>query len=48
VARKVGYGWAQYAHKKIEQAAGYTHLKGAMGYPGMTRKLQRRSFDSQM
>jgi hypothetical protein len=48
VARKVGYGWAQHAHKKIEQAAGYTHLKGAMGYPGMTRKLQRRSFDSQM
>ncbi len=35
VAGKTGYGNAMHARKKIMQASGYTHLKGALGYPGM-------------
>lgn len=35
VAGMTGFDWSTHARKKIEQAAGYTHLKGAMGYPGM-------------
>jgi len=35
VAGRSGFDWSTHARKKIEQAAGYTHLKGAMGYPGM-------------
>jgi len=35
VAGKTGYEYAFHARKKITQAAGHTHLKGALGYPGM-------------
>jgi len=35
VAGKTGHEYAFHARKKIMQAAGYTHLKGALGYPGM-------------
>lgn len=35
VAGKTGFEYAFHARKKITQAAGYTHLKGALGYPGM-------------
>ena len=35
VAGKTGYVNAMHARKKIAQASGYTHLKGALGYPGM-------------
>jgi len=35
VAGKTGYEYAFHARKKITQAAGFTHLKGALGYPGM-------------
>ena len=35
VAGKTGYANALHARKKIMQASGYTHLKGALGYPGM-------------
>jgi len=35
VAGATGYSWAMHSRKKIEQAAGYTHLRGALGYPGI-------------
>ena len=35
VAGKTGYMNALHARKKIVQAGGYTHLQGALGYPGM-------------
>jgi len=35
VAGKTGHEYAFHARKKITQAAGFTHLKGALGYPGM-------------
>ena len=35
VAGKTGYMNALHARKKIVQAGGYAHLKGALGYPGM-------------
>ncbi len=35
VAGKSGHMISMHARKKIEQIAGYTHLQGALGYPGM-------------
>lgn len=35
IAGKTGFEYAFHARKQIDQAAGYTHLKGALGYPGM-------------
>ncbi len=35
VAGQTGYGVSVHARKRVEQMAGYTHLRGAMGYPGM-------------
>ena len=35
VAGKSGHEYAVHARKKITQAAGYAHLKGSLGYPGM-------------
>ncbi|RMH36142.1 MAG: HAMP domain-containing protein [Nitrospirae bacterium] len=35
VAGQTGYMNAFHARKKIMQASGFTHLKGALGYPGM-------------
>jgi methyl-accepting chemotaxis protein len=35
VAGETGHTYAFHARKKNVQAAGYTHLKGALGYPGM-------------
>lgn len=35
VAGKTGYATAPHVRKKIMQTGGYTHLKGALGYPGM-------------
>ncbi|HOA74427.1 MAG TPA: methyl-accepting chemotaxis protein [Phycisphaerae bacterium] len=35
VAGGQGYLWSMHARKRIRQAAGYSHLKGALGYPGM-------------
>ena len=35
IAGKSGYMNALHARKKIIQASGYTHLEGALGYPGM-------------
>ncbi|MEX0830045.1 MAG: methyl-accepting chemotaxis protein [Nitrospirales bacterium] len=35
VAGKTGYLFGAHVRKGIDQLAGYTHLKGALGYPGM-------------
>jgi len=35
VAGNTGFMNALHARKKIQQSVGYTHLKGALGYPGM-------------
>ncbi|GIX47031.1 MAG: hypothetical protein KatS3mg131_1242 [Candidatus Tectimicrobiota bacterium] len=35
IAGKTGYGFDFHLRKRIEQAAGWAHLKGALGYPGM-------------
>ncbi|MCB1059863.1 MAG: methyl-accepting chemotaxis protein [Calditrichaeota bacterium] len=35
VKGETGYMKATHARKQVEQICGYTHLKGAMGYPGM-------------
>jgi len=35
VAGKSGYTVSLHARKKIQQLVGYSHLKGALGYPGM-------------
>jgi len=35
VAGRTGHAWAKHSRKQITQAAGYTHLQGALGYPGM-------------
>ncbi len=35
VAGKTGALWSYHARKQITQAAGYTHLRGALGFPGM-------------
>ncbi|MBI5862908.1 MAG: HAMP domain-containing protein, partial [Planctomycetes bacterium] len=32
---KSGYCWSLHARKQVKQAAGYAHLGGAMGFPGM-------------
>jgi len=32
---KTGYDEAMHARKRVAQIAGYTHLKGALGFPGM-------------
>lgn len=42
VAGKTGYTWDFHARKKITQAAGYAHLKGALGYPGMNWSVLAR------
>ena len=35
VSGKTGFDFAWHARKQIQQVGGYTHLKGALGYPGM-------------
>lgn len=35
VKGETGYQYALHARKQIVQAGGFTHLKGALGYPGM-------------
>jgi len=35
VAGESGHMYSTHARKHIKQATGYTHLKGALGYPGM-------------
>ncbi len=42
VAGNTGYANAMHARKKIMQASGYTHLQGALGYPGMNWSVMVR------
>lgn len=42
VAGKTGYMFSTHVRKGIEQLAGYTHLKGALGYPGMNWSVMVR------
>ena len=43
VAGKTGNRQSEHARKNIWQVAGYTHLKGALGYPGMNWSVLVRS-----
>jgi methyl-accepting chemotaxis protein len=43
--KESGFEYARHARKKIEQAAGFAHLKGSMGFPGMNWSMLARSPD---
>jgi methyl-accepting chemotaxis protein len=43
VAGRTGHLWESHARKQIMQAAGYTHLQGALGYPGMNWSILVRT-----
>ena len=43
VAGKTGNGQSKHVRKNIWQVAGYTHLKGALGFPGMNWSVLVRS-----
>jgi len=43
---QTGFQYATHARKKIEQAGGYSHLKGALGFPGMNWSVLVRTPDS--
>ncbi len=42
VRGETGFNFSKHARKGIVQAAGYTHLRGAMGYPGMNWSVLAR------
>ncbi len=44
--KQTGFEYAFHARKKIEQAAGYAHLNGALGFPGMDWSVLVRAPDS--
>ncbi|MBI5428784.1 MAG: HAMP domain-containing protein, partial [Nitrospinae bacterium] len=46
--KKSGFEYAHHARKKIEQAAGYAHHRGAMGFPGMNWSVLVRDADSEV
>ena len=46
VAGKNGFMYATHARKQIEQAAGYSHNRGALGFPGMNWSVLVRTPDS--
>ena len=43
IAGKSGSLYSTHARKKMEQVTGYTHLKGALGYPGMNWAILERA-----
>jgi len=43
VVGKTGYDQSEHARKNIRQLTGYTHLKGALGFPGMNWSVLVRS-----
>ncbi|MBC8285841.1 MAG: HAMP domain-containing protein, partial [Nitrospinae bacterium] len=43
---KTGFSYATHARKKIVQAGGYAHHKGALGFPGMNWSVLARTPDS--
>jgi len=44
--KQTGFQYVTHARKKIEQAGGYAHLKGALGFPGMNWSVLIRTPDS--
>ncbi len=44
--KQTGFAYATHARKKIEQASGYAHHKGALGFPGMDWSVLVRAPDS--
>lgn len=46
VSGKTGFSYATHARKKIVQAGGYAHHKGALGFPGMNWSVLARTPDS--
>jgi len=46
VEKESGFEYARHARKKIEQAAGYAHLRGALGFPGMSWSVLTRMPDT--
>ena len=47
IAGRTGHGWDMHSRKQIEQAVGYTHLQGALGFPGMNWAVLVRAPRSQ-
>ena len=47
VAGETGHQYARHARKGIMQAAGYSHLHGALGYPGMNWSVMVRVPEAQ-
>jgi methyl-accepting chemotaxis protein len=45
-SKQTGFQYATHARKKIEQAGGYAHHKGALGFPGMNWSVLVRTPDS--
>ena len=45
VQGKTGFAYATHARKKINQAGGYAHNKGALGFPGMNWSVLARTPD---
>jgi methyl-accepting chemotaxis protein len=43
---KAGFSYAEHARKKIVQAGGYAHHKGALGFPGMNWSVLARTPDT--
>ncbi len=43
--KESGFEYATHARKKIEQAAGFAHFEGSMGFPGMNWSVLARSPD---
>jgi len=43
--KAAGFEYATHARKKVEQAAGYAHLSGALGFPGMNWSVLTRMPD---
>ncbi len=43
--KQTGFSYAVHARKKIEQAGGYAHHKGALGFPGMNWSVLIRTSD---
>jgi methyl-accepting chemotaxis protein len=47
MAGRDGYGISLHARKQVQQAAGWAHLRGALGYPGMNWAVLARIPQSQ-
>jgi methyl-accepting chemotaxis protein len=48
VRGRSGYGVSFHVHKQVEQSSGWTHLQGALGYPGMNWAVLVRAPESEV